>query len=45
MADHLFYFKDSNKYLKLPNFDKGTADHEAFLKIFKKNKIDGVIDV
>lgn len=43
MADHLFYFKDSNKYLKLPDFDE--TSHQTFVNLFKKYKVDAVIDV
>ena len=43
MADHLFYFKDSNKYLKLPDFDEQTAS--KLTELFNKYKLGAVIDV
>ncbi|CAL6000183.1 Acyl-CoA_synthetase [Hexamita inflata] len=43
MADHLFYFKDSNKYMKLPDFDEETA--KKLTDLFNKYKLGAVIDV
>lgn len=43
MADHLFHRKDSNRYLKLPDFDEAASKklHECFIKY----KLGAVIDV
>lgn len=43
MADHLFYFKDSNKYLKLPDFDEETS--KKLTDLYDKYKLGSVIDV
>lgn len=43
MADHLFYFSDSNKYVKLPDFDEETGN--KLKDLFNKYKLGAVIDV